>query len=280
MQVNYNKLITFSYNIVGSYDDAKDLVQDVIEKYITVDKTRIKNESNFLIKSVINHSINFKKRQNKKEIFGEWLPEPVSFDTDTKIIQDFTASYTMLVLLEKLNPKERAVFILKEGFDYSHIEIAEILDLSYNNCRQLHSRAKRSLKQLNFKSVPQTIIHKQTLKLYQQALSSGDVKEIEKLLVNDIQLKADGGKKVQVVKAFEIGKKNAATLLNYVQQQFLLNKKYTFHNLNHQQCICFWDNGKLYNCQILNITDEGEIADIYSIVDPIKLKNLMFLSQD
>jgi len=115
MQENYRKLLTYSYNIVGSFEDAKDLVQDVIEKYISLDKSNIRDESNYLIKSTINHSINFKNRQNKKEIFGEWLPEPISFDnTDTKLIKEQTATYTMLVLFEKLNPKERAVFILKE----------------------------------------------------------------------------------------------------------------------------------------------------------------------
>src|SRR5690606_14566026 len=112
MQEHYNKLLTYAYNIVGSYEDARDVVQDVLEKYITLDKSNIRHESNFLIKSTVNHAINFKTRQSKKEVFGEWLPEPVSFENaDTKLIRDETASYTMLVLFEHLSPKERAVFI-------------------------------------------------------------------------------------------------------------------------------------------------------------------------
>ncbi len=145
MESNYRKLLTYSYNIVGSYEDAKDLVQDVLEKYISIDKTTIQNELNFLIKSTINHSINFKNRQSKKETFGEWLPEPISFDNaDTKLIKEQTAGYTMLVMLEKLNPKERAVFILKVGFDYQHNEIAELLDITQDNSRQLLSRANKT----------------------------------------------------------------------------------------------------------------------------------------
>lgn len=277
MQDNYRKLLTYAYNIVGSYEDAKDLVQDVIEKFITLDKSNIRDESNFLIKSTINHSINFKNRHSKKEVFGEWLPEPVSFDNaETKLIKEQTAGYTMLVLLENLNPKERAVFILKEGFSYSHSEISELLDISQDNSRQLLSRAGKQLKDISY--MPDNVssaINSDVLKKYQKALNESKIKDLESLLVNDIKLTADGGKKVKVVKATEVGKTATATLLAYVQQQFLSDKTFSFHNFNHQPAICFWQNDKLYNCQILSIDNQGQIQQIYSIVDPVKLKNLL-----
>lgn len=277
MQEDYRKLLTYAYNIVGSYEDAKDIVQDIIEKYITLDKTNIRNESNFLIKSTLNHAINFKNKHSKKEVFGEWLPEPVSFDNaETKLIKEQTARYTMLVLLENLNPKERAVFILKEGFSYSHTEIADLLDISVDNSRQLLSRASKYLQNINY--LPdnfKTNLSTETLQKYQIALSEGNIKELEDLLVNDIKLTADGGKKVQVVKAIEVGKIATATLLSYVQQQFLTDKKFSFHTFNHQPAICFWLGNTVYNCQILQIDISGKIQQIYSIVDPIKLKNLI-----
>ena len=275
MLQHYKKLLTYAYNILGSYEDARDVVQDVMEKYITLDKSDIRHELNYLIKSTINHAINFKTRQSKKDVFGEWLPEPVSFDNaDTKLIKEETASYTMLVLLEYLTPKERAAFILKEGFNYSHSEISELLDISTENSRQLLSRANKQLKGGKFlTSGPQTNISFETLNKYQKALSRADIKELEELLVNDIRLMADGGTAVQVVKSSAIGKTAAAALLVYVQQQFLLGKKITFQYFNHQPAVCFWENDKLYNCHILQLNDEGIIQEIYSIVDPEKLKN-------
>lgn len=279
MESNYRKLLTYSYNIVGSYEDAKDLVQDVLEKYILIDKTTIQNELNFLIKSTINHSINFKNRQSKKETFGEWLPEPVSFDNaDTKLIKEQTAGYTMLVMLEKLNPKERAVFILKIGFDYQHNEIAELLDITQDNSRQLLSRATKILNKTKFQKQILYNVQLDTLKKYQKVLSEANIFELEKLLVDEIRLIADGGTKVRVVKAVEIGISNTATLLSYVQQQFLSDKKYSFHNFNLHPCLCFWDDHKLYNCHILDVNEYGKIENIYSIVDPAKLKNLQYLS--
>lgn len=278
MQENYSKLLTYAYNIVGSYEDAKDLVQDVLEKYITLDKSNIRHESNFLIKSTINHAINFKTRHNKKEIFGEWLPEPVSFENaDTKIIKDETVSYTMLVLLEHLNPKERAAFILKEGFDYSHSEIAELLEISTENSRQLLSRANKQLKgskALRYNSQTQF----ETLEKYQAALAQANIKELEDLLVSDIKLNADGGTQVQVVKGKEVGRTATATLLVYVQKQFLSDKEVTFQSFNHQPAVCFWEGDKLHNCHILQLNDKGAIREIYSIVDPEKLKNISKLS--
>lgn len=276
MQENYNKLLTYAYNIVGSYEDAKDLVQDVLEKYITVDKSDIRHESNFLIKSTINHAINFKTRQSKKEVFGEWLPEPVSFDNaDAKLIRDETASYTMLVLLEHLNPKERAAFILKEGFNYSHAEIAELLEISTENSRQLLSRANKQLKGSKYSSYSPHSGHSfETVGRYQKALAQADIVELQNLLVNDIKLSADGGTKVQVVSGSEIGKTATATLLVYVQQHFLMGKTFTFQFFNHQPAICFWEHEKLHNCHILQLSTEGLIQEIYSIVDPDKLKNI------
>lgn len=280
MQENYSKLLTYAYNIVGSYEDARDLVQDVLEKYITLDKSNIRHESNFLIKSTINHAINFKTRQSKREIFGEWLPEPVSFENaDTKIIKDETVSYTMLVLLEHLNPKERAAFILKEGFDYSHSEIAELLEISPENSRQLLSRANKQLKGDKFLPQKSNIgIHIETLGKYQAALAQANIKELENLLVSDIKLNADGGTQVQVVKGKEVGRTATATLLVYVQQQFLSDKEVTFQSFNHQPAVCFWEGDKLHNCHILQLSDEGAIREIYSIVDPEKLKNISKLS--
>ncbi len=279
MQKNYNKLLTYAYNIVGSYEDARDVVQDVLEKYLKVDKSNIRHESNYLIKSTINHAINFKAR-SKQEVFGKWLPEPVSLENaETELIKEEVASYTMLVMFEYLNPKERAAFLLKEGFGYSHSEIAELLEITTENSRQLLSRANKHLKVRKFPaSVPRSTVSHNTLLRYQKALVRADVKELEDLLVNDIQLMADGGTKIQVVKGTEIGKTATSALLVYVQQHFLQHTTFTFQFFNHQPAICFWKNNVLSNCHILYLDSNGLIEHIYSIVDPEKLKNLIRLS--
>lgn len=274
MEKVYKKLLTYSYNIVGSYDDAKDLVQDVLEKFITIDKSHIQQESNFLIKSTINHSINFKNRQNRKANFGMWLPQPVSTDSaDSKIIKEQTASYSLLVLMEYLNARERAVFILKEGFDYAHEEIADLLNITIENSRKLLSRARKQLNQSPFNSITS---NEAVIERYQKAIVSADMEQLELMLVNDVKLMADGGNKIRVVKDIETGRAATVQLLHYIQNQFLKDKKHTFHRFNHQPAICFWDKDSLYNCQILNLDEQGMISEIYSVVDPEKLKSIFF----
>ncbi|WP_241315200.1 sigma-70 family RNA polymerase sigma factor [Chryseobacterium arthrosphaerae] len=276
MQENYSRLLTYAYNITGSYEDSQDLVQDVIEKYISLDQSEIRNETNFLIKSTVNHAINFKNRHSKKMVYGEWLPEPISFDNaENKLIKEQTTRYTLLVLLEKLNARERAVYILKEAFDYSHQEIAEILDISAENSRKLLSRAGKQLQNIQYRPDHiNTSADPNILQQYQQALSDGNIPKIEKLLLDDIRLSADGGKRIRVIKAVEVGKSAAAQLLAYVQQQFLGNKPFSFHTFNHQPAVCFWQGDRIYNCHILDIDAQGMIREIYSIVDPEKLKRL------
>lgn len=276
MQENYSRLLTYAYNITGSYEDSQDLVQDVIEKYISLDQSEIRNETNFLIKSTVNHAINFKNRHSKKMVYGEWLPEPISFDNaENKLIKEQTTRYTLLVLLEKLNARERAVYILKEAFDYSHQEIAEILDISAENSRKLLSRAGKQLQNIQYRPDHiNTSADPNILQQYQQALSDGNIPKIEELLLDDIRLSADGGKRIRVIKAVEVGKSAAAQLLTYVQQQFLSNKPFSFHTFNHQPAVCFWQGDRIYNCHILDIDAQGMIREIYSIVDPEKLKRL------
>lgn len=276
MQENYRKLLTYAYNIIGSYEDAQDVVQDVMEKYISLDKTDIKNESNFLIKSTVNHAINFKNRHTKRMVYGEWLPEPLSLENpENKLIQEQTTRYTLLVLLEHLNVVERAVYLLKEGFDYSHRDIAELLDISIENSRKLLSRAAHQLRNIQYKPDHiHSLLHADTLHKYQKALNEGSIPELEKLLLYDIKLSADGGKRIRVVKAVEVGRTAVSILLAYVRQQFLMNKLYTFHFFNHQPALCFWRGNRIYNCHILDIDHEGIIREIYSIVDPEKLKKL------
>src|SRR5690606_29196816 len=162
---------------------------------------------------------------------GEWLPEPVSFENgDTKLKKEKTATYTINVLFEYQNLKERAAIILKECFDYSHAEIDKLLEISAENSSQLLSRTNIQLKVRKYTNyIPHSGQSFESLGKYQKALAQADILELQNLLVNDIKLSADGGTKVQVVSGSEIGKAATATLLVYVQQHFLMGKTFTFH---------------------------------------------------
>jgi len=202
-----------------------------------------------------------------------WLPEPVPTDTvESPLVREQTASYTLLVLMEALNVRERAVFVLKEAFSYTHEEIAAAIEISPDNSRQLYSRAKKTLNDRSFADV-KPYAHK--LSQYIRAIVDADVKALEQLFADDIRVTADGGSKVRVVKDIEIGKAPTAHLLQHVYGLFLQGKAYTFTEINHHPALCFWvDDDRLFNCQVFSFNDDGDIKDIYSIVDPKKLKSI------
>ena len=249
----HNKLFPYAYNILGSSEDAKDAVQDVLVKYLSIEKEYIENETGYLIKSIINQSINLKNKKNKITTNNVWLPEPFSTEnTDDDIDREAILSYSLLVLLEKLTAKERAVFILKEAFDFSHKEIAEAIDFSIENSRKLLSRAKAKLANYSAENNTTPLQNTAYLENYMQVIKNGDVAGLEKLLSKDILLAADGGENIKVVRELTTGITATSKLLFYVYKAFLNGLKFRVSIINHQPAILFYQNKVLYNCQVLS----------------------------
>lgn len=184
-------LLRVTYNMLGVVEDAEDIVQNVYEKWISV--REVKEPKAYLARMCVNKSIDRlnelkKLRENYK---GTWLPEPyITLEADpTPSIE-----YGLLFLMERLNPLERAVFILREGFSEEYHFIAELTELSIDNCRQLLHRAHEKLernKALPVDAVKQRLLTEAFLTaLYQQDRSS-----LDELLRSDIALFADGGGK-------------------------------------------------------------------------------------
>ena len=274
MKNSHDILFPYAYNILGSAEDAKDVIQDALVKYISIDKKHIKNEIGYLVKSVVNQAINLKKKRSRAITSEVWLPEPISTDNaDSNINKEEILSYSMLALIEKLTAKERAVFILKEAFDYSHREIADTLGLTIENSRKLLSRSRTKLE--DNKSTGSRIPQKDSSlsQHYVEAMKNGDVSALEQLLSEDIQLAADGGESIKVVRELTSGITNTSRLLLYVYHAFLAGLEIEFAAVNHQPAILYYQNGSLYNCQVYEL--EGQkIRRIFSIVDPNKLRLL------
>ncbi|HEU5148235.1 MAG TPA: sigma-70 family RNA polymerase sigma factor [Chryseosolibacter sp.] len=268
------KLFPYAYNILGSIDDARDVIQDVIVNHLESNVDNISNRSAYLIKSVINKSINLKKRS--KKIAGHtWLPEPIATENaDEKIRSQEIVSYAMLVLLEYLNPKERAVFILKEAFDYSHQEIAEIFSISIETSRQLLSRAKNTLKKQGSDFNVRSASLNDFLSEYVDIIKNGDVKMLEEMLSEHITAQADGGGKGKLLSEFTSGVESVARLIVKGYELYLKNFRIEFDKLNHSPALLFYQGDRLICCQIFDMdTDSAKIKNIYVVADTQKLRN-------
>lgn len=192
-------LFSIAYNMLGSVDAAEDLVQDSYLKWMASEETDIRFVKSYLVKTVTNLCINYlnSARIRRESYVGIWLPEPLQQSgtrSGSAGIESWHAlSIGILVLLEKLTPQERAIFLLKEIFAYDYFELAQIFDKSEQNCRQIFKRAKDHLGNHTRRFNVDLKVHGKVLKNFLQALKDGQMDELIHLLKEDIILYADGG---------------------------------------------------------------------------------------
>src|SRR5438309_6649423 len=145
-------LFSIAYRMLGSVADAEDALQDAFIRWQRASEADVRSPKAFLVTIVSRLCINQLQsaRVQRETYVGEWLPEPLVTDPGSdasRIAQvDESVSIAMLLLLERLTPVERAVFLLGEIFDYTHAEIAAMLGISEANCRQLLKRARQHVR--------------------------------------------------------------------------------------------------------------------------------------
>jgi len=266
------KLFPYAYNILGNIDDSQDVIQDVLIKFNEKDVSSISNQNAYLIKAVINQSINLKKKNDRERQQKITLPEPiVTNQGENKIELDEILNYSMLVLLDTLNTKERAVFLLKEAFDYEHDEIAEILDISVENSRQLLTRAKKKLKLRKPDIATSSAKNRKYLEKYVETIRKGDVKTLEQILSDEVQVLADAGNKLQVIAELTSGIDDTIKLMTHIFEYYQKDLVIKIEEINHQSALLFYKGTTLINCQIFELNSDGKITSIFSVVDPDKL---------
>lgn len=267
-------LIPFAYNILGSYQDAQDVVQDVIADVLSSDADHIENEKAYLVRSVINRSINLKNKQKNivSTYPGSWLPEPVATEgADHDLHLKDILSYSLLVLIEKLDARARAVFILREAFDYSHEEIASVLNLTSENSRKILSRAKKIINEGRRTIAPG--FSAEFLTKYIEIIRRGDIKRLESLLNEDIVATSDGGGKAAAAKHPIVGRDAVVRFISGIFQKFYIDAPFKVRTINHQPAIMYFEREKLVTCQIMDVDGE-RIKNIYFIRNPDKLRFL------
>ncbi|WP_410601195.1 RNA polymerase sigma-70 factor [Amycolatopsis sp. lyj-90] len=191
-----------AYRLLGSAAEAEDAVQDAYLKWAGAERGSIESPRAWLAKVVTNLCLNrlTSARVQRERYVGPWLPEPVLTSDDTlgpleTAEQRDSVSLAMLVLLEQLGPVERAVFVLKEAFAYSHREIAAILDVSEVNSRQLHSRARRALDRSDERRVSNPSQLEKLVESFLSAARDGDLPALESLFTAEVTAWSDGGGK-------------------------------------------------------------------------------------
>lgn len=194
-------LLGVAYRVLGTWTDAEDTVQDAWLRWSKVDLHKVENPRGFLLRTATRLAIDrLRRRQARREAYtGEWLPEPVLRQPDAQDRAELNESLStaVLVILERLTPLERAVYVLREAYGYTYAEVAETVGRREAAVRQLARRARQHVaeRHTRFRVEPET--ERAVTERFLAASASGDLEGLLDVLAPEVRLVADGGGKVR-----------------------------------------------------------------------------------
>jgi len=272
------RLFGLAYRLLGSAHEAEDAVQDAYLRWNRADRKQIEHPGGWLAKVVTNLCLNrlTAARATRERYVGQWLPEPVPTDTlgplET-VEQRDSVSFAVLVLLERLTPAERAVFVLREAFGYGHREIAEVMELSEANCRQLYRRATQHVAEHRPRFQPDRDQRERLATRFLAAATTGNLRDLEALLAEDVTSWADGGGHVHTARRPVTGRERVARYLAGSFGKVPTGVDLTLAELNGSTAILATVAGTLKGVAVLAYTND-QIAGLHIIANPEKLRHI------
>ncbi|MGW2088112.1 RNA polymerase sigma-70 factor [Streptomyces sp. NPDC001880] len=273
-------LFSIAYRILGSVSEAEDAVQ---ETWLRFDgsTTRPTSTKAFLSAAVTRISIDVLRsaRFRREEYVGPWFPEPLLSDPyqDPARSVELADSVSMaaLLLLERLSPLERAVFLLREVFAFGFDEVASAVGRSEAACRQLLVRARRHMEAGRPRFAADSQERRELATRFFDALKNGDVGGLQNLLAADVQLVGDGGSKAPQLAKAVVGAEKVARLLGTAfPWLFRIGVTCEPHEVNGQPGAVFRDrDGRVLNTMVLEVLD-GRIQTVRGVINPDKLGHL------
>jgi len=271
------RLFGIAYRMLGEASEAEDVVQDAYLRWRARPGT-VETPAAWLTTVVTNLCINrlTSARARRERYVGPWLPEPVATGNDPAELMERrdTLSLGFLVLLEKLTPPERAVFVLREAFDYTHRESAEVLSVDEAHARQLYHRALARLGEARRRFDVRPADGTKLVERFIAATVEGDVAGLEAILTEDAAIWADGGGKAIAAREPIFGRSNAAHYLAGLASSPRAPAAHlSVADINNATAILVHESGDLTAVLIPEIHD-GSITTIRAILNPDKLTYL------
>jgi RNA polymerase sigma-70 factor, ECF subfamily len=268
-------LFSIAYRILGTAMEAEDMVQDTFVRWqaATVADNPKAYLTTILTRLCIDHLRSAKVQ--REEYLGPWLPEPImttNLPAESAALAD-SLSMAFLVILESLSPVERAVFLLREVFEYDYDEIARIAEKTEDNCRQMVRRAKAHITERRPRYEVRREEHERIIFQFGQAVTTGDMEGLLALLADDITSFSDSGGKVSAARNPVVGPDRVARLVMGVFGKMPEGAMSEIGQINGQPAILTHINNRPYNVLIFDVSD-GRIRRIYNILNPDKLKGI------
>ncbi|MFD6288763.1 RNA polymerase sigma factor SigJ [Streptomyces sp. NPDC060205] len=279
------RLEAIAYRLLGSASEAEDVVQETFLRWQAADTGRIEVLEAWLTKVLTNLCLNqlTSARARRERYVGQWLPEPL-LDGDPMLGPAGTAeqreslSYAVLTLMERLSPNERAVYVLREAFDYPHREIAEILGIGEAASQQLFHRAKRHIADGRARAEIDGGAARRIVEEFLSAATTGKTEPLVRLLTGDAVSIGDGGGKIParttpVAGALAVAKFMRGLFKPAAAKRALIGGSAEIHltTVNGGLAIVAVVEGRVVGITCLEVTAEG-IAAFRSQANPDKLE--------
>ncbi|MFG1841619.1 RNA polymerase sigma-70 factor [Micromonospora sp. NPDC049175] len=275
-----NLLFSVAYRILGTAADAEDAVQDAWIRWSSADRAQVADPKAYLARIVANLAMHrLRSSRWQRETYpGPWLPEPVltGGDTADAVTDAESVSMAMLVVLETLSPLERAVFVLREVFEFSHAEIAVAVERSEAAVRQTAHRAREHVRAQRPRFTVDRSQQRGVTERFLAAATGGDINTLLELLSPDVTLWTDGGGKVRQARRPVRGAASVAAwfaAIGTVTYQGV--EPHDMHaalvEINGGPGLVFSGGGRVVATICLDLDAGGRVAAIHNVANPDKL---------
>lgn len=262
------RMMSVAYRMLGSVADAEDAVQDAFVRFQAADD--VHSPEGFLIRTTTRLCIDrLRTDRRRQEYVGPWVPEPVETRGPRGDALGESLTQAFLLMLERLAPDERAAFLLRTVFDYEYAEIAEVVGKTEVHVRQIVSRARQRLErdETRFRASPREA--NGLAERFVAACRAGDVKQIEGMFTEGVEVHSDGGGKVSAARVVLRGPEKAARFLAGVFSKKRSHCDMQTTTVNGEPGVVFTVAGKVV--QVVALRIEGGVRAVYLTNNPDKL---------
>ena len=267
------RLFGIAYRMLGSAAEAEDVLQDAWLRWQGLDHDEVRDPAALLATIVTRLSLTTldSARVRRESYLGPWLPEPVATDADPALGAERAEALetAVLLLLERLTPAERAAYVLHEAFDYPYRQVAEVLEVSEANARQLGSRAAAHL--TRERARPSSAAERsRLLAAFLDAAQRGDLAALEAVLLDDVMALSDGGGIVTAARKPVVGRERVAEFLLRVLEKWGAGLEATVIHVNGEPAILSRRGAEPIAIVTFEF-GEGGIRKVLNVMNPEKL---------
>jgi RNA polymerase sigma-70 factor, ECF subfamily len=270
-------LFSIAYRMTGSASEAEDIVQESYLRYHAAAPGEIRSLKSYLSTIVTRLALDHLKsaRAQREQYIGPWLPEPVltgdsGFAALHRVEQRESITTAFLVLMETLTPHERAVFLLREVFEYQYAEIAAMLGLSAANCRQLFHRAQTRLAERRRRFTPVREVQQRLLARFLQACQQGDIAALAETLAEDVVAWSDGGGKASAARQPVVGREKIVRFVIGLLLKAPADLRLEIADVNGQPAMLLFTGARLWDVCSFEVVNE-RIQTLHAVLNPDKL---------